>query len=307
MHRFAALILVGFASLALSACGGGSGDSSTLPTGRIAFVSDRDGNQEIYVMNADGSGLANLTNNAALDDEPWWSPDGKRIGFKSSRGGRVDLWAMNADGSNPQEVTMDPALEGQLRWSPDGKKIAYYSFRQQSEGYLWVANADGSDPQSVLKAIHPANPDQGCAGGFPGGWFPDGQHILFRGSQGSNGALQICSVNSDGSDLKLLYGQNSVLATYPALSPDASRIAFTANQDGNDEIYVMNADGRDLQRVTEDDGYDEWPTWSPDGKWIAFYSDRDGDFEVYIVRPDGSGLKKLTDNTAADTNSAWSP
>jgi len=299
------LILAGLAALLLVACGGG-GDSSIVPPGRIAFVSDRDGNQEIYIMDADGSGQVNLTQNPAPDEDPWWSPDGSRIGFKSMRGGQSDLWTMSADGNDVKRVTNDGAVDGQLRWSPDGKSIAYYSFAQQDQGYLWLANADGSDPKAVLKSIHPARPDQQCAGGFPGGWFADGQRILYRGSWGEGSALQICSVKSDGSELHAIYSEKGALATYPALSPDGSRIAFVTNRDRNDEIYVMDADGGNLQRVTDDGAPDEWPSWSPDGQWIVFASQRDGNDEIFIVHPDGSGLRKLTDNAAGDIKPAWS-
>ncbi len=308
MHRFAALNLLGLAALIVVACGGGDDDSSIVAPGRIAFVSDRDGNQEIYVMNADGSAQVNLTQNSAVDEDPWWSPDGSEISFRSMRAGQSDLWTMDADGKNVKRVTNDGAVDGQLRWSPDGQRIAYYSFAEQEQGYLWVANADGGDPKAVLTAIHPAGVDQQCAGGFPGGWFPDGQHILYRGSWGEGSALQICSAKSDGSEIHAIYGERGASATYPAFSPDGSKIAFVTNRDGNDEIYVMDADGSNLQRVTDDDAPDEWPSWSPDGTWIVFASQHDESFEIRIMHPDGSGLKKLTDNaTGNNTKPAWSP
>ncbi len=306
MRYLRLIIAATLAVLALAACSGGD-DASGPPSGRIAFVSKRDGNQEIYIMNADGSGQVNLSQTPADEDDPWWSPDGTLIGFSSGRGHQSDLWTMDATGGSVKQLTNDGAVDGQPRWSPDGKRIAFYSFRNPARGYLWVANADGSGATAVLGKLFPAVADQECAGGFPGGWYPDGQHILYRGSWGAGSALQICSVKADGQDLSSLYKENSVMATFPALSPDASKIAFVTNTDGNDEIYVMDANGSNPLRVTNDDGKDEWPVWSPDGKWIAFSSDRDGDFEIYIVRLDGSGLKKLTDNTVADTAPAWSP
>jgi TolB protein len=288
------------------ACGGDDGDENlSPPTGNIAFVSDRDGNQEIYVMSADGTGQTNLTNDPADDKEPWWSPDGTQLAFQSFRAGPPNIFLMNADGSDVLQFTDTPAVEGGLRWSSDGSKVAFYSFRSQSQGLLWVANADGSEPRPVLQEIHPAGPEVQCAAGFPGQWFPDSDTILFRGSYGAAGALQVCSVNADGSDLKVVFSEDGSFAIYPTLSPDNSKILFVLDRGGNEDVYLVDIDGRNLRQVIDDPAQDTTPTWSPDGEWIAFASDRDGDMEIYIVRPDGKDLRQLTDNDFSDTQPSW--
>ena len=96
------------------------GDSLTWsPDGsRIAFISERDGNLEIYVVNADGSGLTNLTNNPATDFVPRWSPNGSRIAFVSHRDGNSEIYVMNADGSGLTRLTNSPEDESGLTWQP---------------------------------------------------------------------------------------------------------------------------------------------------------------------------------------------
>lgn len=89
-----------------------------IPSARIAFSSDRDGNAEVYVMNADGTGQTNLTNNSAWDSRPAWSPDGTRIAFVSDRDGNREVYVMNADGSGQTRLTDNPAADGSPAWSP---------------------------------------------------------------------------------------------------------------------------------------------------------------------------------------------
>jgi Tol biopolymer transport system component len=96
---------------------------------RIAFASNRDGNTEVYVMGADGSNPVNLTQNAAYDDSPAWSPDGTRIAFASYRDGNWEVYVMGADGSNPVNLTQNSATDYVTAWSPDGTRLAFASTR----------------------------------------------------------------------------------------------------------------------------------------------------------------------------------
>ncbi len=270
--------------------------------GRIAFVSDRDGNTEIYTMAADGSGQTNLTHEARADTDPSWSPNGRRIAFRSFRAVHSDIFIMNADGSDVSQLTQDDALDGQPRWSPDGARIAYYSFADRTQGLLWVADVSGRSRAALLAA---SVNQEDCAGGFPGGWFPDGRHVLFRG--GTSNSLQVCSVADDGSDLQVIFGEKNKNASFPTLSPDGTRIAFVYDGDGNPEIYTMDLNGDNLRRVTDDPGIDNEPAWSPDGQWLAFNANRDGHNHIYVSRPNGQELHKLTDGNYNDTSPSWAP
>ena len=113
----------------------GSSPTQQEAVSQIAFVSERDGNSEIYVINSDGSGLANLTNNPARDHAPAWSPDGSRIAFRSRRGeGSYNLYVMGADGSNPIRLVTNASDDGSgdytPHWSPDGSKILFNANRE---------------------------------------------------------------------------------------------------------------------------------------------------------------------------------
>ena len=140
------------------------------PDGRkIAFVSRRDGNSEIYVINADGSGQENLTQHPARDSHPSWSRDGRKLAFVSRRDGNSEIYVMNADGSAQENLTRQPANDSHPSWSPDGRKLAFVS-RRDGNSDIYVMNADGSGLRNVTRA--PSND-------LDPAWSPDGRAIAF--------------------------------------------------------------------------------------------------------------------------------
>ena len=172
-----------FALLFLVACGGEDGSGKTEgPTApqqnsisnKIVFVSERDANDEIYVMNADGSGQTRLTNNSSGDRAPAWSPNGSKIAFSSNRGrGGSGIYVMKSDGSGQNTVTDIPASD-EPAWSPDGAKIIFTSNRYGSTD-IYVMNANGSGQTNLTN--NPAI-DNAPA------WSPDGAKIAFTSDQG---------------------------------------------------------------------------------------------------------------------------
>ena len=241
---------------------------------RIAFDSDRDGNWEVYVMNADGSGVTRLTDNGAADEFPAWSPDGRRIAFESNRDGNWEIYVMNADGSGVTRLTYNDAFDSGPDWSPDGRRIAFDSNRD-GNWEIYVMNADGSGVTRLT--------DNGAADGFPA-WSPDGRRIAFESNHDGNPEIYV--MNADGSGAtRLTY--NDAGDSFPAWSPDGRRIAFHSHRDGSFDIYVMNADGSGATRLTYNGAADGFPAWSPDGRRIAFHSNRDGNFEIYVMNTAG--------------------
>ena len=233
----------------------------------IAFISDRDGNHEIYVINADGSNPTNLTNNSANDGNPIWSPDGSKIVFLSDPTGNIDdiVYVMNADGTGVKYLTDQNAslpernrLEQEYfaAWSPDRSKVAY-----------WFDQFDGNFEIYVMKKDE---------------------------------------LNSPPTELNNMT-KNSASDEAPAWSPDGSKIVFSSDRDGNYEVYVMNADGSNPTNLTNNSADDEDPTWSPDGNKIAFITYRDGKGEVYVMNADGSNPTNLTNNKYIEMQAAWSP
>jgi uncharacterized protein YjdB len=136
-------------------------DPAPSPDGsRIAYVTDRDGNMEIYVMNADGSSPQRITNNAATDGSPTWTPDGTRIVYASNAAGGTTgtfhIWIMNADGSGQRQLTQGTTSDFQPAVSPDGKTIAFTTDRDGGSNYnIYLMNLDGSNLRQFTKALVP--------------------------------------------------------------------------------------------------------------------------------------------------------
>ena len=269
---------------------------SAAAKGRIVFTSDRDGNAEIYVMKADGSGQTRLTNNQAIDFEPAWSPSGAKIAFTSMGrdGENIDIYVMNADGSGQTHLTNNASYDAEPAWSPDGARIAFASDRDGNTE-IYVMNADGSGQTRLT---------DNTGWDLTPAWSPDGTKIAFASDRDGN--TEIYLMNSDGSGQTRLSNNPTGNDYSPAWSPDGTKIVFVSNRDDNIEIYVMNADGRGQIRLTNDWADDDYPAWSPDGTKIAFASGRDGTTQqIYVMNADGSGQTRLTTNSAQDSEPDW--
>jgi len=275
-----------------------SGIPSLSMNGKIVFQSNRDGNYEIYVMNADGTNQTRLTNNAASDFNPAWSPDGTKIVFDSDRDGNFEIYVMNADGTSQTRLTNNPNSDKTPAWSPDGTKIAFIRSLGAISGDVYVMNSDGSGETNLTNFVPGNFPDT-----FDVAWSPDGTKIGFSVSL-SNTHQEIYLMNANGSGVTQLTN-NGVLTFAPDWSPDGTKIAFNRSPAGGAAIYLMNPDGSGQTSLTNN--IDGQAAWSPDGTQIVFDSGRDGSGEIYKMNPDGTGQIRLTSNSAEDGNPDWQP
>ena len=280
------------------------------PPAQIAFMSKRDGNPEIYVMDIDGKNQRNLTNNRHDDYSPSWSPDGKRIVFTSEPDGNGEIYVMDADGGNPQNLTNNLFDDRFPSWSPDGERIAFASWDGKVINFainfeIYVMDADGGNPQNLTNNLfddrHPS-------------WSPDGKHIVFSSERDGHFRSkfgitdEIYVIEADGMNEQRVTN-NRQNDWSPSWSPDGERIAFAADRKGdfeNFDIYVMDADGGNPRRLTNNRRDDRLPSWSPDGKRIAFSSNRDGNREIYAINAGGAWQpRRLTNNRHTDSSPAW--
>lgn len=295
----------------LAACGEG-GRPSVTPTparGKIAFQSFRINwpgppahpigelnPSDIYLINADGTGLTNLTNYPAGYQSLAWSPDGMRLAFSSDRDGNWEIYVMNSDGTGLTNLTNSPSQDFAPIWAPGGTEIAFVTGSQ-----LFLIHADGSGLTRLVDnvAIHAA-----C----PLSWSPDGLRIVFTSGPGN---FDIYVVNVDGSGLTRLT-EDPTQDWCPSFSPDGQKILFQRGEFPPTDIFMMNADGSGVTNLTNT-GYrdintdrDElFPVWSPDGTRIIFDSN-----DIYVMNADGSKVTRLTQTPLEEEKPlapAWSP
>ena len=270
--------------------------------GQLVFASNRDGDYEIYLIDADGGNVRQLTHNTALDFDPAWSPDGTQIVFASSVDGDPEITIMDADGSHVRQITQNADRDADPAWSPDGEWIAFTSDRD-GDFELFLMRPDGSDVrQLTFNEVNDFSP----------AWSPDGTQIAYYvkvGDDASSAELYLLDVDS-GASTRLT--QNAVLDQWPDWSPDGTRLVFSSSQglvDGRRALFEYNLRTGRITQLTSGLGHDDDAVWSPDGRYIAFDSDRDGSglFNLYLLDLGSGNMQRLTSVAANDVTPAWRP
>ena len=274
---------------------------------RIVFASNRDGDWDIYSMDVNGNNLLQLTDHPASDEDPACSPDGRRIAFRSERDGTPDLYVMDRDGNNVIRLTSDNFRDGRPRWSPDGMKIAFASIRNVvGKSEIYAMDADGENEINLTKHKW---------WDVRASWSPDGSKIAFV-SVARVAAFEprhIFVMNADGTGRRNLTRDTDLVeanSSNPTWSPDGHTIAFDSQRLAvGYDIYVMTAEGKKLERLTNGEGNNMSPVYSPDGRKIAFRSSRGGDNNIYLMDTHGRNAVKLTRTPPGVNNSrpSWLP
>jgi TolB protein len=258
--------------------------------GRIVFSSGID---DIYAVNADGSGLQRLTTSENLEFDPTWSPDGSAVAYRHQSGddATTDIFVMEADGSHARNLTGRDGLgDWGPDWSSDGEWIAWNTASSGHIFDLGVIDPDGTGRRVIETGVYIEYP----------AWSPDGRQIAFMSHVGSS-SYDIYVMNADGTEVRRLT-ESPADDGWPSWSPDGRQIVFSSERDDCDyseeqdclttgdigpwhTLYVMNADGTDQHRLSMTFG--QFAAWSPDGQHILFAP------WLNVIRPDGTGLTRI--------------
>ena len=273
------------------------------PEGKLVFMSTRDGNFEIYSMDAGGGNLRNHSCNKATDYAFSSTPEGKLV-FYSNRDGNDEIYLMEADGKKQVNLTRHSAADRIPFSSPDGKKIAFISDRDEPNGEIYVMDADGSNLKRLTDNRYFEDAPT---------WSPDGKKIYFsrelRDVNDTSGQAvrnsEIFVMDADGgNEIRLTFKDGGDGG--PQLSPDGKRIAFYGNDGkGNYEIFLMDADGKNMLNLTEDPMEDYSPSWSPDGKWIAYTKGNSKNYDVWAIHVETKIKFRLTSQPRRDESPFW--
>lgn len=255
---------------------------------RIAFVSNRTGAEELFVISTDGTHELQLTTTAGDKNSLAWTADGREILFVASENDTSHLYAIAPDGTKQREVARVPGRGPAL--SPDGARLLYMA-GSWTATRLMLSSSDGSHPQPITDGSYIA---------WNSHWSPDGKRIAFTSRSDPKSELAIYVMNADGTGRRQLshFAAGSGNVQWPVWSPDGHQLAVQVNgpQEHAAHIWIIDAASGNARKLAPHDRpyLDETPAWFPDGSRIAFQSNRTGRMEVWVMNADGSQPRQIT-------------
>ena len=249
--------------------------------GKIVFTTDRSGNADVYIVDADGTGGKQLTKDGASDDQPCLSPDGSKVVFISGRKGNNDVWVVKSGGGGEKQLTKTDEDEYDPSFSADGASV------------IFTRKVNGAN--KVIERDIDSGAETELADGYMGRTASDGT-LVYVSAEAGNEELFVGGVNLTNS---------AKSDTWPSFSPDGSKVIFTSRRSGDYDTYIMNRDGSSARALLSSESDEGRAVISPDGGYIAVSVEEGADYEILIYDIDGNFVNKLTDNEDADYEPHW--
>ena len=262
---------------------------------RIAFLSNRDGNVEIYLAVADGSSFTRVTNTSVDESHVRWSPEGTRLAYISpTQDGTPAVFWLSLSNLLPNRLLFSDHGEADPAWSPQGTWIAFAVLEENGDSIgLKLRN-----PEGVNRVQLSQSPDRAPA------WSPDGKKIAFVSTRDGDEEIYVVEVGETGpAGATAQVTDNPDRDFAPEWSPDGKRIAFLSDRNGNVDIFTSSGDGKDLETLTRTDVDEISVIWGPDGR-VIFESAASGKSDIYLM--DAGGVQQqLTTGNLPSTLPDW--
>ncbi len=254
---------------------------------KIAFVSNRDKNEELYLMDYDGANQTRLIFNTVNDSFPAWDPSGRRLAYTSWQNNAAGVYILDVFEKSRTRTPVSRKGQNYLSaWAPDGKKLAFVSSMDGNhEIYVAEIEANPTRVGRVRRLTFNSAADMAPC------WSPTGREIVFTSDRG--GTNQVYIMDAEGGNVRRIsFGANHHDA--PAWSPNGDKIVYTARVDNIFDLYIYNVLTQTIAKLTDMNARNESPSWSPDGRHILFTSTAGGSQQIHVIDADGRNLRKLT-------------